>query len=156
VADHGSFTRAAEALFVSQPALSQQIAVLERELGTPVFDRLSRRVELTSAGRVLRAHAELIVRAAENARSAVDGVRGAVGGECVRASVRPAGVWWLGAAIARFRARCDGVVVRVREARGHEGGESVRAGAAAPGVTHLTGDMPELAVEPLYREERVL
>lgn len=156
VADHGSFTRAAEALFVSQPALSQQIAVLERELGTPVFDRLSRRVELTSAGRVLREHAELIVRAAENARSAVDDVRGAVRGELVIASIQTASMPFLVSAIARFRARYDGVVVRVREARAHEVVESVRSGAADLGVTYLTDDMPELEVEPLYREELVL
>src|SRR5690606_18502354 len=129
--------------FVSQPALSQQIAVLERELGTPVFDRLSRRVELTSAGRVLREHAELIVRAAENARSAVDDVRGAVRGELVIASIQTASMPFLVSAIARFRARYDGVVVRVREARAHEVVESVRSGAADLGVTYLTDDMPE-------------
>ena len=47
----GNFTRAAEACHVAQPTLSQQIGKLERELGTPLFDRLGRASELTAAGR---------------------------------------------------------------------------------------------------------
>ena len=47
VADQGSFSRAARALFLSQPAVTQHIRALETELGVPVFDRLGRRTSLT-------------------------------------------------------------------------------------------------------------
>jgi len=50
VADHGGFTRAAEALHVSQPTLSQQIRQLEETLGVSLFDRTSRTVKPTDAG----------------------------------------------------------------------------------------------------------
>ncbi len=54
VAEHGSFTRAASALHVSQPALSQQIRQLEESLGVPLFDRSGRTIRLTDAGEVWR------------------------------------------------------------------------------------------------------
>ena len=50
VIDHGGFTRAAAAMYVSQPSLSQGVANLESELGTPLFHRVGRRVVLTAAG----------------------------------------------------------------------------------------------------------
>ena len=50
VAEHRNFTRAAEALHVSQPTLSQQIKQLEENLGAPLLDRTGRRISLTDAG----------------------------------------------------------------------------------------------------------
>src|SRR5438105_9594827 len=70
VADQGSFSRAARALFLSQPAITQHIRALETELGVPLFDRLGRRTSLTSAGISLAHHVPQIlgmVRAAEDA-----------------------------------------------------------------------------------------
>src|SRR6266545_2476089 len=57
VARAKSFRRAAEALHLSQPALSQHVAELERALGARLFDRLGRSVTLTEAGRILEDHA---------------------------------------------------------------------------------------------------
>jgi len=57
VAELKNFTRAAEALHVSQPALSQQIRQLENELGGALFDRSGRAISLTEFGRVYIEHA---------------------------------------------------------------------------------------------------
>lgn len=62
VAEHGSFTRAASALHVSQPALSQQIRQLEESLGVPLFDRSGRTIHLTDAGEVWRQYASRAYR----------------------------------------------------------------------------------------------
>lgn len=62
VADHSNFTRAAEALHVSQPALSQQIRQLESSLGVQLFDRTRRSVVPTDAGRVYLDHARRCLR----------------------------------------------------------------------------------------------
>ncbi|WP_268603244.1 LysR family transcriptional regulator, partial [Escherichia coli] len=59
VAEQGNFTRAAEALHVSQPTLSQQIKQLEDALGAPLFDRSGRRVQLTDAGEAWMRYARL-------------------------------------------------------------------------------------------------
>ncbi|HWF04737.1 MAG TPA: LysR family transcriptional regulator, partial [Candidatus Angelobacter sp.] len=53
VARAGSFTRAAEELGIAQPSLSQQIRVLEKKIGTPLFERLGRSVKLTAFGEAL-------------------------------------------------------------------------------------------------------
>jgi DNA-binding transcriptional LysR family regulator len=70
VVEQGSFTAAAERLFVSQPSLSQQIAALERELGGPLLERLPRGVRLTAAGDELLGEARATLRHAERARRA--------------------------------------------------------------------------------------
>jgi DNA-binding transcriptional LysR family regulator len=72
VADELHFTRAAERLFVSQPALSKQIRMLERQLGTPLFDRDRREVRLTPAGVALLPHARAVSAAWDSAWQAVE------------------------------------------------------------------------------------
>ncbi|GAA4682620.1 LysR family transcriptional regulator [Frondihabitans cladoniiphilus] len=76
VADTGSFTRAAEASFVAQSALSQQIARLEAELETPLFTRTSRSVRLTPAGEVLVPLARRILLDVQVARDEIDALDG--------------------------------------------------------------------------------
>jgi LysR family hydrogen peroxide-inducible transcriptional activator len=69
IADTGSFSRAAQQAHVSQPALSQQIAKLEDELGTQLFDRLGRSVRLTELGRTFLPRARAVLHDLESARS---------------------------------------------------------------------------------------
>src|SRR3982750_1544622 len=79
VAEHGYFSAAAEALSYTQPAISQQIAALERASGTTLVDRTSRGVRLTDAGRALVDHAQVVLArlaAAEAELDAIAGVRG--------------------------------------------------------------------------------
>jgi len=71
VAELGSFTRAAEVVSLSQPALSRSIARLELELGQPVFDRQTRRVVLTDAGRILLDRAQEILNLADDLRTRI-------------------------------------------------------------------------------------
>ncbi|MGY1616795.1 LysR substrate-binding domain-containing protein [Geodermatophilus sp. SYSU D00691] len=71
VADELHFTRAAQRLFVSQPALSRQIRALEQHLRTPLFERRPAGVVLTPAGRALVPHARNVVAAWDEARHAV-------------------------------------------------------------------------------------
>ncbi len=82
VAEEGHITRAAERLGMQQPPLSQQIRILERELGVQLLRRLPRGVELTSAGQAFRQEAEILVRqfelAQETARRAARGEIGTI------------------------------------------------------------------------------
>ncbi|MBB3053392.1 DNA-binding transcriptional LysR family regulator [Prauserella isguenensis] len=65
VAHHGSFTRAAEALLITQPALSRTVAQLEKILGVELLDRSSRRIDLTGPGLEFLGHADQVLAALE-------------------------------------------------------------------------------------------
>ncbi|HEV7825226.1 MAG TPA: LysR family transcriptional regulator [Mycobacteriales bacterium] len=72
VAEHGSFSKAADQLFLSQPALSVQVRKLERELGVPLFERLGRRVVLTSAGEAFTGHVRPALAHLDQARRSAE------------------------------------------------------------------------------------
>ncbi len=71
VSEAGSLLKASGRLHIAQPALGQQITALEREVGARLFDRSSRGVALTEAGRVFLEHAKIVLADAERARLAV-------------------------------------------------------------------------------------
>ncbi len=81
VADEGNFSRAAAKVRVAQPSLSQQIRKLEAEIGQPLFDRLSRSVVLTEAGRCFIEYARQILASIGDARRCVDELKDAVTGK---------------------------------------------------------------------------
>lgn len=80
VADRGNFTRAAEDLLISQPALSRSIQKLEEELGQPVFERKTRSVSLTDAGTLLQGRAQQVLSILEDTKAEItdDGESGRV------------------------------------------------------------------------------
>lgn len=83
VAEEGHLTRAAEKLFTSQPAVSGQIRALEDELGMKLFERSSRGMQLTQAGKALCEQARRVIDAARDFKHSADGLRGSVSGELV-------------------------------------------------------------------------
>src|SRR5512139_884232 len=108
------FRRAAERLGLTQSAVSQQMAVLEREMGAALLDRIGRRVYLTAAGEVLAREAWRVLAAASRAGEAVAAVSaGDAGTLRVGASTTP-GVYLLPGVLGRFRARFPRVDVRFR------------------------------------------
>jgi len=80
IADKGSFSRAAETLFIAQPALSRQIRLLEEALDVDVFVRLGRGVQLTAAGEVLYERARALLQDVEQIQADVSAVAGSVTG----------------------------------------------------------------------------
>ena len=75
IAEERSFSRAAEKLLRTQPALSIAIKRLEEELGEPLFDRSSRNGTLTEAGRILHSYAQRLINLRQEAREAVGELR---------------------------------------------------------------------------------
>ncbi len=80
VAEQGSFSRAADSLFLTQSAVSKRIAALEDELRAPLFDRIGRSVHLTEAGAVLLTRARRILAEIEAGRQAIADLGGTVAG----------------------------------------------------------------------------
>ncbi|HLR99354.1 MAG TPA: LysR family transcriptional regulator [Mycolicibacillus parakoreensis] len=116
VADVGHFTRAADALAISQSGLSASIRALERHLGLPVFERTTRSVVVTAAGRVLLGHARRMLREAAGAESAIAALRGADAGMLALGVVQTFTAVDLPATIARLHERHPAVQVVLREA----------------------------------------
>jgi DNA-binding transcriptional LysR family regulator len=83
VAETKSISRAAEELFVTQPAVSKQIKALEVELGSRLFDRLGKKVHLTRTGEALYGHALKILRSVEEAKAIVKSLSSECSGELV-------------------------------------------------------------------------
>ena len=80
LAETGSFSRSAEALFITQPALSRSIRGLEEELGQPLLDRIGWRSELTAFGREVLVRAQRLVAEADELRAVAQRLRtGATG-----------------------------------------------------------------------------
>jgi len=102
VAETGSFSRAAERLFLTQPAVSKRIAALETELGTPLFDRIGRRIQLTEAGRALLDRAHSLLRQLEDIRRSITNLAGEVAGPLALATSHHIGLHRLPPALKRF------------------------------------------------------
>ena len=80
VAESGSFSQAADKLHLTQPAISKRIALLEQQLAAPLFDRISKRVALTEAGKVLLPRAKKLAWDLDDARVSIRNLTGKIGG----------------------------------------------------------------------------
>ncbi len=105
VAEAGGFSRAAEVIHVSQPAISMQVAELEESLGTPLFDRLPRGVRLTEAGQTLFSYARRIATLEEEAERAMRELRGLERGRLALGASTTIGSYLLPTVLGAFRAR---------------------------------------------------
>jgi LysR family transcriptional regulator, transcription activator of glutamate synthase operon len=156
VARHRHFTRAAEELHVAQSALSHQIRRLEEELGTPLFERTSRRVTPTEAGQAIAARARRVLAEVEGARAEVDELRGVLRGRIWIGPLLPAGDLDVPGLLARFRQAHPGVEVGLREGIAAEMLRLLAADELDAAFCLLAGEIPdELAIEPLSHDEVV-
>ncbi|RME72002.1 MAG: LysR family transcriptional regulator [Verrucomicrobia bacterium] len=154
VAETGSFTEAARRCFVSQPSLSQQIIKLEGELGSPLFDRLGRRVELTESGRRLLARARRILFEVEDAVREVrdTGARG-----LLRLGVLPSiGPYLLPTIFERLHSALPEVRVEVHEDFRSHLVEELAAGKLDLLLMSLPPEREEFVVEELFSEDLLL
>ena len=113
VAEERSFSRAARRVHRTQPAVSQAVRRLERDLGEELFDRSSKSGTLTDAGRVLQNYGQRLVRLAEETESAMRELRDLRRGR-VLIGANEAAVHTLLPLMARFRQRVPDIAVDVR------------------------------------------
>ncbi len=102
IAETSSFTQAALALGVTQPTLSHQIKQLEQEIGTPLFDRVGRSIQITEAGRLFRSHAQRALRELESGLTSVTELDGLMHGQLRIGVFRSFGNSLLPAVFAEF------------------------------------------------------
>ncbi|WP_406298564.1 LysR family transcriptional regulator [Embleya sp. NBC_00888] len=152
VAEEGHVGRAAERLRMAQPSLSQRIQRLERELGVRLFDRNSRGVVLTPAGRVVLAEAGELLGAADRLGAAVAGLRGGTTG-AIRAAVPPdLGGAAVAAILTGFRERSPGGALELRELTTTRQLRELAAGTLDVGVVRHPCAVADLEVGPMLRQ----
>jgi len=154
VAERQNFTRAAETLGVSQPALSRSIQKLEEELGQPVFERKTRSVSLTDAGALLQSRANQIVSIIEDTKSEItdDGQSG-----CIRVGAIPTiAPYYLPQVLREFSAAFPRATLRVHENTTDELLKSCAQGEIDLALLALPVSTQYLAVEKLFDEELLL
>ncbi|MGC4008386.1 MAG: LysR substrate-binding domain-containing protein [Pseudomonas sp.] len=148
----GSLLQASARLHVAQPALSQQIAALESELGAQLFERSSRGVTLTGAGKVFLEHARVVLMDLERARDAVREIGSMPRGEVAIGLPTTVGLTATVAILAACRARYPEIRLKVVEAYSGFLREWLQSGRLDLAV--LFGDAPEpgLTKQPLLEE----
>lgn len=156
VADAASFTAAADELHVSQPGLSQQVRVLEAELGAALFDRLPRGIALTPLGRAVLPHARSIVADARRAMDAAASVTIAAAGSIDVVTITSIGIGVLPGILERWIQDHPGVSVNLIE---HQSIDAIVAAMHAGAGDVAVAPMPRAWPGPhrlIGREEFVV
>lgn len=156
VAESGSLSRASDRLRLAQPALSRQIALVEAEIGLPLFTRHGRGMALTEAGRELLARVVGPIRQLEQAVEEVRALAGSVGGQ-VSLGMMPTVAAVLAGPLARsVAAQFPEISLRIVEGYTGHLVEWVQRGATDATLLYGPGAEMSLKVEPLFVEDLVL
>lgn len=113
IASEGSFKRAADSLYVSQPAVSLQVQNLERQLDVPLFDRGGRRAQLTEAGHLLLSYGEKVLSLCQETCRALEDLQNLQGGTLIVGASQTTGTYLLPRMIGMFREHYPNVAVQL-------------------------------------------
>ncbi len=113
IAAEGSFKRAADSLYVSQPAVSLQVQHLERQLDVPLFDRGGRRAQMTEAGQLLLSYGDRILSLCQETCRAIDDLQNLNGGTLIIGASQTTGTYLMPQMIGLFRKKYPEVSVQL-------------------------------------------
>lgn len=148
----GGVSSAAKALHRSQPAISRRVALLEQELGIPLFERVAGRTVLSDAGRVMVPYAERAVAATQDAENAVRALIRSNAGPVALAVVGTLAGGGLAAIMKRFGREHPDVALTLRTARSAEVSDLIRRGEATIGLRYDFDRSPDLDHGQLFAE----
>lgn len=114
IAVEGSFKRAADTLYVSQPAVSLQVQNLEKQLNVPLFDRGGRKAQLTEAGHLLLSYGEKIITLCQETCRAIEDLQNLQGGTLIVGASQTTGTYLLPRMIGLFRQKYPEVSVQLQ------------------------------------------
>lgn len=155
VARHRSFSRAAEALFLTQPSVTARIQSLEREIGERLFDRSGRSVTLTDAGRAFIRHAQRALTAVQEGTDAIEAVRHGEVGSLRIGSSSSIGTYVLPKILKTFRDARPRVHIYLTTGTSEEVIERLLAGELHVAICRLT-QHPELEAIHLFNDDLTL
>lgn len=156
IAKHNSFSRAAERLYRTQPAISKQVRQLEVELGQKLFHRAGKHVALTEAGRILLEHCVQLTELRRQTREAMERMRSVPRGRLAVGANEATSLYVLPPVFAAFRMRYPEVRLRIHRNFTSKLVERVLANRLDFAVVSLPVDEKDLAVVPMFRDELVV
>ncbi|MBN8419621.1 MAG: LysR family transcriptional regulator [Verrucomicrobia bacterium] len=156
IARQRSFTRAAGRLHMAQPALSQQMKNLEAELGTPLFIRGRKEVQLTAAGKAFLPRADGLLAQAEAAKAVVSDVAQLRGGKLTLAAIPSVSAGLLAEVIRRFSTQHGQVALQLIEGSSEHVADCVESGQADLGFLQLPASKSAFKSLTLITEPFVL
>lgn len=155
VARTGNVSRAAEELYVTQPALTARLKALEADLGELLFERSGRGMTLTEAGRAFLPYAQRAVAALEDGRGRLDQVRRGMGEQLKIAATPGVSAYALPAMLERFTIQFPGVTVSVRTGHSEDVVDLVLREDVQVGIGRSIR-RHDIRSVPLYEDEIVL
>lgn len=156
VAEREHVTRAAEALHLTQSAVSAAIRALEARHGITLFHRVGRRIELTGDGRIFRAEAAAVLARAEAAELVLSELGGALRGTLRVQASQTVASYWLPPLLVRFRQACPEVSVEVGAGNTTSVAQAVLDGVAELGFVEGEVEEPALSQTILARDQLVI
>lgn len=159
IAAEGSFKRAADSLYVSQPAVSLQVQNMERQLDVPLFDRGGRRAQLTEAGHLLLGYGEKILTLCQETCRAIKDLQNLQGGTLIVGASQTTGTYLLPRMIGLFRQHYPEVGVQLHVHSTRRTSWSVANGQIDLAI--IGGEVPaelqdSLDVKPYAKDELAL
>ncbi len=156
VAKLGSFSRAAEKVLRSQPAVSAQIRQLEQEYGQRLFDRSAKSVRLTSAGEVVLDYARQLLALQAKAQREVSEQDGIRSGTLSIGANEGTFLYVLPRALAKYHKQFPKVKISVYRSFTHKVAEKVEEGVLDLGILTMPVKSPSLEVIPVFRDRILL
>ncbi len=152
IAELGGFTRAADRLNRSQPAISRRISLLEQELQAPLLERVRGGIRLTAAGRAFLPYAEAMLAAMQDGREAIRDLLHEERGSLSLALVGTLADTRIVEVLRDFAQRADGVKLELRTASSRQISDLVRRAEVTLGLRYFPDDNPDLLSETVGAE----
>jgi DNA-binding transcriptional LysR family regulator len=156
VARHRSFSRAAEALFVTQPSVSNQVKLFEESCGLQLFERNGKKVELTGSGEILFSYAARIFSLIEETEIVIQDIKGTKSGRIRIASGNTPSTYYLPAILDLFRKKHPQIGIQLDVGYDLDIVESILKAKSDLGLIGRKSPHPKLVAIPLWKEELVL
>ena len=156
VAELGSFSRAAEALFLTQPTISEHVRALEDELGVQLLDRLGRGAAPTRAGQLLLGYAKRMLALSREAHQALDRFQGRMSGELVVGGSTIPGEYVLPALVGQFKAKYPDISISLLIGSTRQVSEWLEEGRVEVGVVGARPTSRALDSKELMPDELVV
>lgn len=150
------FTRAAEKLGIAQPSLSQQIRLLEHEIGTPLFDRVGKKTVITEAGKTLLHHSYNVFHELSQARAAISELQGLQRGSIKIGSLLTVVNYLLPPTVIEFHRRYPNVELSVFGLRTKDIFDGLLQNELDLGIVFLPMEHDDLETIPLYKQNLAL